>query len=153
MKATTSKQLNVSELNLIFYDGTCGLCDRAVQNLLKMDGAGKLHFVMLQEPTAKAFLSSKNIDVEAMESFVYSRKGQLFQKSNAALEVFKDVSFWGKLTYPLMLIPKFIRDGIYNYIAKNRYKWFGQEPSCYLPQPEWSNRFIQDFNWKKTHGS
>lgn len=77
-----------------------------------------------------------------MNSFVLIENGKAYTKSTAALKVARKLGGLYPLLYPCMYFPSFIRDAVYSWIAKNRYKWFGKKESCWLPKPEWKNRFL-----------
>ncbi len=123
---------------IVFYDGLCGLCDRSVQFLLKHDKKEKFLFCALQSEKAKRYLGEHY----TQESIVLYTKGKVYYRSTAALRIAWLLGgFWSLLTVGL-IIPAFIRNAVYDVIAKNRYKWFGKFDVCKIPSPEMRKRFI-----------
>ncbi len=129
---------------IIFFDGVCNLCNQTVQEILYRDFDGVFQFASLQSPIGQAFLENKNLPTNAFDSFIIAYPdGQYFMKSDAFLHVLKGLG--GKYAFLekiISLIPKVIRDLVYSWVARNRYRWFGKEESCALPRPEWKGRFL-----------
>lgn len=122
---------------IIFYDGFCGLCDKSVQTVLKYDKKKQFRFATLQSDYAKSILGDLQED-----SFVLYEQNKIYLRSTAALRTAKKLSGLWPLLYAFMLVPAFIRDGVYRFIASNRYQWFGKYDSCKIPDPETRSRFI-----------
>jgi predicted DCC family thiol-disulfide oxidoreductase YuxK len=127
---------------LILFDGVCNLCNKAVQIVLKNDPEKHFRFASLQSETGKKILEHHHLQADNPESFLLVEEGKVSQRSTAALKVARKLKGGWKLLYPLILIPAFIRDPVYNFIARNRYKWFGKNDVCWLPKPEYAERFI-----------
>jgi predicted DCC family thiol-disulfide oxidoreductase YuxK len=127
---------------LILFDGVCNLCNKAVQIVLKNDAKKHFQFATLQSDTGRRILEQQHIRPENPESFLLVKEGKVYQRSTAALKVARNLKGVWKLLYPLILIPAFIRDPVYDFIARNRYKWFGKNDACWLPKPEFADRFI-----------
>ena len=123
---------------IIFYDGVCGLCDRSVQFLIKHDNKRKLRYATLQSTLAKSVLG-KDI---TFDSFIYYNQNKIYQRSSGALMAAKQLGGWWKLTGIFWMVPRFLRDGIYDWIAQNRYQWFGKYDSCKIPTPEQKTLFL-----------
>jgi predicted DCC family thiol-disulfide oxidoreductase YuxK len=116
---------------IVFFDGVCNLCNTAVNGLIARNTHGKLKFASLQGSTAAALLP---LDMrKQIQSVLYYRRGRIFVKSSAVVYILADLVWYGWLTKPLLLVPLFIRDGIYDWVAANRYKWFGKKTSCRVP--------------------
>lgn len=128
--------------SVIFFDGLCNLCNGAVQFVIERDQKNAFHFASLQSDFAKLELQNFDVDLSQMSSFILLENGKLYQKSTAALRVTKKLNSLWPLLYAFIIVPPFIRNGVYNYIAKNRYKWFGKKESCWVPTPELKNRFF-----------
>lgn len=123
---------------IVFYDGLCGLCDRSVQFLLKYDKKEKFLFCALQSEQAKHYLGVNY----TQQSIVLYQQGKVYYRSTAALRIAWLLGgFWSLLAIGLM-IPAFIRNAVYDFVAKNRYKWFGKFDACKIPTPEMRKRFI-----------
>lgn len=127
---------------VILFDGVCNLCSGFVQFIIKRDKSGKFKFASLQSVYAKDKLKSTGINSDELSTVVFISGNRIYTKSTAALKIAKELGGSWRLLYPLIIIPKFLRDGVYNLIAKNRYKWFGKQESCMLPDPELRSRFL-----------
>lgn len=127
---------------IILFDGVCNLCNSSVQLVIKNDKQAYFSFASLQGEYGQAFLKEQKLDTDQYDSFILRENGKVYTESTAALRVAKRMGFPFVLTYPLIIVPKFIRDAVYSFIAKNRYKWFGKKDSCMIPSPELKNRFI-----------
>ncbi len=123
---------------IIFFDGVCGLCNKSVDFLIVRDKKQIFLFAPLQGETAKQKLPP----VADMESVVLLDEKGMHDKSTAALKILIRLGGIWKLSVIFFAVPKFIRDPIYNVIAKNRYKIFGKKESCRLPTPEERVRFL-----------
>lgn len=127
---------------VILFDGVCNLCNGFVQFIIKRDAEGKFRFASLQSDYAKNQLSSTEINKTNLNTVVLIYQNKIYTKSTAALKIAKLLNNGWTLLYPLIFLPKFLRDGVYNLIAKNRYKWFGKQESCMLPSPDLKSRFL-----------
>ena len=127
---------------VIFFDGLCNLCNGAVQFTLQRDRKDFFRFASLQSDYAQEALNSFHIEAKQGDSFILLEDGKIYQRSTAALRVARKLSGFWPLLYGLIIVPKFIRDAIYNYIAKNRYKWFGKQERCWVPTSALKSRFL-----------
>lgn len=125
---------------ILFFDGVCGLCNRSVDRLLRMDRKGMLRFAPLQGSTAQERLPAGLAD--ALETVVYFRDGQVLQRSDAALRLLIDLGGWRRIHTVLFLIPRALRDAVYRWIARNRYRWFGKREICRVPSESERERFL-----------
>lgn len=125
--------------NIILYDGECGLCNRSVQFILKHERNQKLHFTSLQSSFSKKVLSDFNMKNDFDESILFYTEGKLFSKSKAVLKI---IPFLKWYFFPLLVfwvIPNFIRDLVYDFIARNRKRF---DLVCVMPEPKNSKRFL-----------
>lgn len=129
---------------VVLFDGVCNLCNWAVQFILKRDKKKQFLFASLQSKAGKELLRKYNLPEDYINSFVLIDNGKAYTKSTGALRAGKLLGGIHKVLYGFIIIPKFIRDRVYNFIAKNRYKWFGQQESCTVPTPELKARFLND---------
>lgn len=127
---------------VIFFDGFCNLCSGAVQFVIKRDGKNLFRFASLQSDYAAGALKEFDIEPAQGDSFVLLENGKVYQRSTAALRVAKKLNGLWPLLYGFIIVPRFVRDAVYNFIAKNRYKWFGKQESCWLPTPELKAKFL-----------
>lgn len=126
---------------VILFDGECNFCDHSVQFIIKRDPQAVFHFASLQSEAGQELL--KGFDVpEELDSFVLVEGNRFYAKSSAALRVCKQLTGFWKLFYGLLIVPRPLRDFVYNIVAKNRYKWFGKKDSCMLPSPDVRKRFL-----------
>lgn len=127
---------------IILFDGHCNLCNGSVQFIIKRDSSGTFKFASLQSPIGQHHLLKLGLPVEQLYSIVLIKDGILFQKSNAALEIAKNLDGLWPVLYIFKIIPRFIRDWVYDIIAKNRYSWFGKKDVCMIPTPALKSRFL-----------
>lgn len=129
-------------MRIILFDGVCNFCDASVQFIIKRDPAAHFLFTSLQSEKGLE-LTKKYAIPEDVDSLVLIENGKAFTKSSAALRIAKKLDGLWHLFFLFILVPRKIRDGVYNYVAKNRYKWFGKkEDACTLPSIEQRKRFI-----------
>ncbi len=126
----------------IFFDGECNLCSGSVQFVLKRDRKEEFRFASLQGETGQALLASLQFPKDHFDSFILQEGDVIYTRSTAALTVVKHLGGAWSLLYALIVIPRFIRDGVYEFISRRRYKWFGKRETCWLPQPKWEKRFL-----------
>jgi len=127
---------------IILFDGVCNLCNKAVQTVIKHDPQGKFLFASLQSGEGQKLLQQFQLPVNNFTSFVLIQSGNVYTKSTGALKVAKQINGWWQLLYIFIVVPKFIRDPVYNWIANNRYKWFGKKDECMIPATELKARFL-----------
>ncbi|MBK6384923.1 MAG: thiol-disulfide oxidoreductase DCC family protein [Chitinophagaceae bacterium] len=127
---------------VILFDGVCNFCSFWVNFAIKRDRKKKLKFAPLQGEAANNLLPQHNINPASLSSVVFIDKEKAYTQSSAAIRICKHLDGGWKLLYGLIIIPKFIRDFIYNIIARNRYKWFGKKESCMVPTQELRERFL-----------
>jgi predicted DCC family thiol-disulfide oxidoreductase YuxK len=127
---------------IVFFDGHCNLCNGAVQFIIAHERQSVLAFSSLQ---GKAFKSLANESLHVFpDSILFYVNGRFMIESDAALEIAKYLKNpWRMLGYLGRVWPRFIRDAVYRYIAKNRYRWFGRRETCFLPTPELKKRFLE----------
>lgn len=127
---------------IIFFDGVCNLCNSSVQFVIKKDKEARFKFASLQSQAGQEILHQYHLSQNDFNSFILLEDGKLYTRSTAALRVFSQLKGW-KWSRVFQWVPRFVRDGVYNIIARNRYKWFGKQESCMLPSPDLVSRFLQ----------
>lgn len=127
-------------MKILFFDGYCGLCNGVVDFLMKKDKAHQLKFASLQGETAKKMLSSEQ--VSALTTVIYHRDNKIYERSAAALMVLSDLGGVWFLLKIFFLMPRVMRDGLYNLVAQNRYRFFKKRDTCRLPQGEEKDRLL-----------
>ena len=127
---------------ILLFDGVCNLCNSSVQFVIKRDPKSKFRFAALQSEEGKQLLEYYNLPVEDIFSVILIEGEKVYTRSTAALRMLKHLGGGWSLFYFFIIIPRPIRDIVYKFIARNRYKWFGQKDSCMIPTPELQNRFL-----------
>lgn len=129
------------ERAIIFFDGHCHLCCGSVQFILTRDLKAYFQYGPIDGATATSLFTQWETD-SIPDSIVLYENGTFYARSTAALRVARNLSGGWPLLYAFMIIPAPIRDWVYTIIAKNRYKWFGRPETCWMPKPEWKQRFL-----------
>ena len=127
---------------VILFDGVCNFCNSTVNFVIKRDKKMTIRFAPMQTVAGQALLKQYNLPADDMLSFVFIDKGKAYTRSTGALKVCRYLRRLWPLCYGFIIVPKFIRDGIYNWIARNRYKWFGVREQCMIPTPDLKARFL-----------
>jgi len=108
--------------SIILFDGVCNLCNGAVQFVIKRDKYNQFLFASLQSEEGKKILADNNFYDNKMNSFLLVENGKVYDHSTAALRVSKKLKGLWPMLYGFIIVPRFIRDGVYAFIAKNRYQ-------------------------------
>lgn len=117
---------------IIFFDGECNLCNKAVQFVIKRDKKQNFRFASLQSNLGKKILQQYNLVHKSVDSIMVLKGGTIFTESTAILKIVRQLDGAWKTLYCFSIVPRSIRNAIYRYIAKNRYKWFGKT-ACMVP--------------------
>ena len=129
---------------IILFDGICNLCNSAVNFVLKRDKNSVFKFASLQSDAAKKLLKNREVSEIDTGSFVLIDDGKVYTRSTAALRVCKHLSGLWPLMTIFMIVPRFMRDWVYNLISKNRYRWFGKRDACMIPSPGVKYKFLNE---------
>ncbi|TLD71956.1 thiol-disulfide oxidoreductase DCC family protein [Phragmitibacter flavus] len=127
---------------IILFDGVCHLCAGAVQFILKRDPKAIFRFAPLQSPLGIELRQQHHLDSTTVDTLVLIENGNAYTRSSAALHIAKQLNAAWPLCYAAIIIPRPLRDAAYNFIARNRYRWFGKSEACMMPQPGWKERFL-----------
>jgi predicted DCC family thiol-disulfide oxidoreductase YuxK len=127
---------------IIFFDDHCHLCCGSVQFILKRDPGGYFQYAPVDSETAKQVFANWDKKEPIPDSIILYEAGRFYTRSTASLRVARKLSGSWPLLYAWMIVPGFIRDAVYNLIARNRYKWFGRSETCWMPKAEWKGRFL-----------
>lgn len=131
-----------NQTRILLFDGVCNLCNGIVQFTIKRDPHAKFKFASLQSESGQILLQQFGLPTNDFNSFVYIKGDNYFLKSSAGLHVLKDLGGPWKLLYAFIVVPKPIRDFVYNIIAKMRYKVFGKQETCMIPTSDLKQRFL-----------
>ena len=129
---------------IILFDGVCNLCDSAVQFVIKHDRNDVFRFVALQSELGQEILKHIGINPINIDSVILYEPGiAYYYKSSAAIEIAKSLGGFWHFGTVFKIIPAGIRNQLYDYIAKNRYKWYGKKETCWIPTEELKSKFLQ----------
>ncbi len=128
--------------NIILFDGVCNLCVGSVQFVSKRDTRNHFLFASMQSRAGQEMLHHFDLSADVFNSFVLIENGRAYHRSTAALRVAKNLRGLWPMLYIFVIVPRTVRDTIYDWIARNRYRWFGKNAECWLPTPELKERFI-----------
>ncbi len=127
--------------DIVFFDGVCNFCNAAIDMIYRRNKKKNLYYSSLQSDFAK-----RNLPPEALkdlDTIIFYSGGKLYYRSSASLQIAKHLTGIYRLTVALLIFPRFIRDAVYKFIAKNRYKWFGKRETCRIPTDEEKNYFLE----------
>ncbi len=127
---------------VLLFDGVCHLCHSTVHFILRNDRDGIFRFAPLQSPVAKRLLSESGYHQPLPDGVILIDNGKIYIESDASFRVFQLLGGMWKLPAFLRFVPRFIRQAVYKFIARNRYTWFGKYDACPMPQPGWKSRFL-----------
>lgn len=130
------------EFKIILFDGICNLCNASVNFIIDKDKKDIFKFAALQSEIGKEILDKFNLQKINYDSFLLIENDKYYLKSTATLRVLKYLPGLWKLLFVFIIVPPFIRNYIYDFISRNRYKWFGKKETCGVPTPEILNKFI-----------
>jgi predicted DCC family thiol-disulfide oxidoreductase YuxK len=131
---------NQSGTRIVFFDGVCGLCNSSVDWLLRHDKNQRFLYSPLQGQAASEKLTAEQL--ADLDTIVYFRNGKSLFRSDAALYIVKDLGGIWSLLFGFIIVPRFLRDGIYKWVSRNRYKWFGKKEACRIPSKAERARFL-----------
>jgi predicted DCC family thiol-disulfide oxidoreductase YuxK len=128
-------------MNIIVFDGVCNFCNRIVQIIIRHDPSAQIHFAAQQSEAGEKLLNQYSIQ-ESTSSVVFITKGLVYYQSDAVIEIAKLLKGWPSLFKYSIIVPRFLRIGIYKLIAANRYSIFGKQLQCMVPKEEDKKRFV-----------
>jgi predicted DCC family thiol-disulfide oxidoreductase YuxK len=128
--------------SVILFDGVCNLCNGFVQFLIERDPKRRYRYASLQSETGQALMRSAGLPADEINTVVLMEEGKAYTHSDVALRVARHMVGLWPLATVLYIVPKFLRDAIYNWVARNRYRWFGKKEACMVPTPELKSLFL-----------
>jgi len=136
-------QLNeVGDRYVVIFDGVCNLCNGVVDFIIKRDPKGQFCFTPMQSDLAKELATQYYDDKNTIDTLLLIKNGDVYVRTNAALEIAKDLSGYWALLRMLRLLPRPVRDFLYRIVARNRYSLFGKRKNCRVPTKDLLNRFV-----------
>lgn len=128
---------------IILFDGVCNLCDSTVQFIIKHDKNDIFRFVALQSELGEKIIKHIGLDRSKTDSIILYEPGHSYlYKSEAAFKIANDLGGIYPLISIFSILPKWLTNKVYDYIARNRYKWYGKKDECMLPTPEMKAKFL-----------
>ncbi len=127
---------------IILFDGVCNLCNNAITFVIKRDKNDCFRYAPLQSEVGHFLTQKHNIDPSQTDSIILVEGDKVSVKSTAALRIARSLNNGYPLLYGFMIIPNFIRNWVYDYVARNRYRWFGKKDACMIPTPELKSKFL-----------
>lgn len=128
---------------IVLVDGVCHFCQGATKFIIQRDPKGIFHFASIQSEVGQKLLKKGGIPTETMDTFILIENGKYYTRSTGALRIARQLRFAWPLLYAFIIVPRFLRNAVYNYVARNRYRWFGKSDQCMLPTPEIRERFVE----------
>lgn len=129
---------------VILFDGVCNFCNGMVNFLIRQDRKGILRFAALQSSSGQRLLGQYGLPLQSFNSFVLIEGGKVYTSSTAGLRLYKHLPWYWQWTQLFWIIPPFLRNAVYDLIARNRYRWFGRKEQCLVPTAEVRERFLVD---------
>lgn len=127
---------------ILLFDGVCNLCNGTVQWIIRHDPAGRFRFAALQSPAGQRLLRRAGLPVDALDTVVLYEQGRFYTHSDVPLRVCRQLGAPWSWLYPLRFVPGALRDAVYRWVARHRYRWFGRRDQCMIPTPELRARFL-----------
>lgn len=135
---------------IVLFDGVCNLCNTSVNVIINRDPEGFFKFASLQSAEADQLLERCSAPPRSLESIVLIEDGNCYSRSTAVLRIARRLSGAWPLLFGFIIVPRPVRDTLYNWIARNRYDWFGRQDSCRVPTPELNDRFLEEAPMRST---
>ncbi|MFC3748508.1 thiol-disulfide oxidoreductase DCC family protein [Paenibacillus sp. GCM10012306] len=134
--------VRLHDKSVVLIDGVCHLCQGLVRFIIPRDPDAKFMFAPLQSEIATGLLRDGGLEPGKLDTVVLVENGRYYTESAAALRIARGLRFPWPLAYVFILVPRSLRDILYRYVARNRYRWFGRDEQCLLPTPEIRKRFL-----------
>jgi predicted DCC family thiol-disulfide oxidoreductase YuxK len=142
MPARSEERLRDADPAVVLFDGVCNLCNNSVQFIIARDPTAYFHFAALESEAARRLLGENAVSGSLPDSVVVIEHGRVHTQSAAALRIARRLRFPWPLIFAFIVVPRPLRDMVYDLIARNRYLWFGRRDTCMVPTPELQARFI-----------
>jgi predicted DCC family thiol-disulfide oxidoreductase YuxK len=127
----------------LLFDGECNLCSGFVQFVLKHEKSAHVRFASLQSSAGRDLAAAHGIDTTAVDTLVFIEDGRAFVRSDGALRLTRYLRGPWSAASSLRVVPRFVRDGVYRFVANHRHQWFGKPTECFVPTPEYRARFLE----------
>lgn len=128
---------------IILFDGICNLCNSSIQLIIKKDRNDDFRFVAIQSELGQKIIKHIGVDLSKTDSILlYEPRNAYYYKAEAVFKISEYLGGLYSLVSVLSIVPKSLSNFVYDYIAKNRYKWYGKKESCMIPTPELKAKFL-----------
>jgi predicted DCC family thiol-disulfide oxidoreductase YuxK len=127
---------------VVLFDGVCNLCNGFVQTLIRLDPQAKFQFASLQSEFGQDVMRKAQLPLNELNTVILYDNGTIFTHADVPLEIARRLGGFWKLFLVFKIVPRILRNRLYNWVARNRYRWFGQRESCMIPTPELRQRFL-----------
>jgi predicted DCC family thiol-disulfide oxidoreductase YuxK len=127
---------------IVLFDGVCNLCNGLVNFVIDRDPRGRMKFAALQSEAGQELLAEHGLSTTDVDTMVFIAGGRAYTRSSAALRMFGKLRMPWPLLLPLLVVPPPLRNLVYRFVARNRYRWFGRREECRVPTPELKQRFL-----------
>jgi predicted DCC family thiol-disulfide oxidoreductase YuxK len=128
--------------SIVLFDGTCNLCHGAVSFILDRDRRKRFRFASLQSAAGRCLWEQAGLPSDGSDTMALIEDGRTFTRSTAALRIARQLTWPWPLVYALIAVPRFLRDGLYRWLASQRHRWLGKSDHCRVPRPELQDRFL-----------
>jgi predicted DCC family thiol-disulfide oxidoreductase YuxK len=132
----------LKDKGIVLFDGVCNFCNAGVQFIIRKDNTDYFRFLALQSEKGKKIVEQFHLDPENIQTVILLENGKIYTRSTAAVRIARKLRGGWKLLYGFVIVPAFLRDWVYNIVAKNRYRWWGKQDSCMIPTPEVRKKFL-----------
>jgi predicted DCC family thiol-disulfide oxidoreductase YuxK len=132
----------VSDHPLILFDGVCNFCNASVNFIIERDPEGVFRFAPLQSPYGQETLRKFHLSTTDLDTMVLIEGDRPCTRSTAGLKIARRLSGLWPFLSVFLIVPRFLRDAVYSFIARNRYRWWGRQDACMVPTPEVRERFL-----------
>ena len=129
-------------MNIVLFDGECNLCNGVVSFIIRRDKKALFRFAAIQSRTGQTLLKRYAVRESELTTLYYFRNHHCWQKSAAVLYIFRDLGGFWRFLFPLIYLPSFLRDFVYLFVSRRRYRWFGKRKSCVISTQDAKRRFI-----------
>jgi len=129
---------------ILLFDGVCNLCNASVLFVIRRDKKKEIKYAAIQSKQGKMLLQQYHIEEAYLGSLIFIEDGKAYLKSTGALRLCKYLKGWWPAFYLFIFVPPFIRNAVYDFVAKNRYQWFGKKETCMVPTVELKSLFLDD---------
>ena len=136
--------LKAESSRIILFDGVCNFCDASVNWIIRRDRRERFRFAALQSPAGERLQREFGLDPSALDALVLVENGRVYRRSGASLRIVRQLRWPWPLLFGLIAVPAFVRDFVYGWFARRRYRWFGRKDECMVPSPEVRERFLVD---------